>query len=303
MKNLQEGIDPIKHLELKAKEIVKGFLIGQHKSPLHGYSVEFAEHKMYNPGESTRHIDWKLYARTEKLYQKKYEEETNLRCQIVIDTSSSMLYPLQSTTNKLTFSVYSAAALTQLILQQRDGVGLTLCSDKIETHLSAKLNHQHIQYLYSLLSELLQSKKKNELKKTDISSALHQIAEVVHQRSLIIIFSDIFERSEDIFNALQHLRYRKHDVIVFHTLDYHTEVEFDFDNRPYEFVDMETGEQVKINSIEFKDIYVQQIQSFLSNLKEKCHQYKIDFVPVNINTGYYEVLQEYLIKRSKIIKK
>ncbi|GIV27316.1 MAG: hypothetical protein KatS3mg027_1130 [Bacteroidia bacterium] len=303
MKNLQEDIDSLKRLELKAKEIVKGFLIGQHKSPMHGYSVEFAEHKMYNPGESTRHIDWKLYARTEKLYQKKYEEETNLRCQIVIDTSSSMLYPLQSPINKLTFSIYSAAALTQLMLQQRDGIGLTLCSDKIETHLSARLSTQHIQHLYSILSELLQTNKKNDLKQTDISSALHQIAEVVHQRSLIILFSDIFERSHDIFNALQHLRYRKHDVIVFHTLDYNTEVEFDFDNRPYQFIDMETGEQVKINSVEFKDLYTQQIKIFLNNLKEKCHQYKIDFVPVDIKNAYYEVLQEYLIKRSKIIKK
>lgn len=302
MKPIDEEFKDIKWLELKAKEIVKGFLIGYHKSPMHGYSVEFAEHKMYNAGESIRHIDWKLYARTEKLYQKKYEEETNLRCQIVIDTSSSMLYPKDSEINKLNFSIYSAAALIQLILQQRDGIGLSLCSDKIEKHLPAKLNHSHIQYVYAILSDLMKCSDALN-KKTDISDALHQIAEVVHQRSLIIIFSDIFENSDNIFPALQHLRHRKHDVIIFHTLDYSTEVNFDFDNRPYLFVDLETGEQVKLNSLEIKNDVQQSMKTFLEKVRENCHRYKIDFVPVDINYKYNEVLQEYLIKRSRILKK
>jgi uncharacterized protein (DUF58 family) len=302
MKPIDEEFKDIKWLELKAKEIVKGFLIGYHKSPMHGYSVEFAEHKMYNTGETIRHIDWKLYARTEKLYQKKYEEETNLRCQIVIDTSSSMLYPKDSEINKLNFSIYSAAALIQLMLQQRDGIGLSLCSDKIEKHLPAKLNHSHIQYIYAILSDLMKSSDALN-KKTDISDALHQIAEVVHQRSLIIIFSDIFENSDNIFPALQHLRHRKHDVIIFHTLDYSTEVNFDFDNRPYLFVDLETGEQVKLKSLDIKNDVQQSMKTFLENVRENCHRYKIDFVPVDIKYKYYDVLQEYLIKRSRILKK
>ena len=304
MKNLEEEIIGIKALELKAKEIVKGFLIGQHKSPMHGYSVEFAEHKMYNTGESTRHIDWKLFARTEKLYQKKYEEETNLRCQIIIDTSSSMLYPKDTKTNKLQFSIYSAAALIQLMLQQRDGVGISLCSDNIEKHLPAKLQHTHIQYIYSILSDLQKNNHQQLLKKTNIANALHQLAEIIHQRSLVIIFSDMFEHdSENVFAALQHLRYRKHDVIVFHTLDYNTELNFDFENRPYQFIDMETGEEIKVHSIEYKDYFQKLMQTFLNELQEKCHQYKIDFVPVDIKNTYYSVLQEYLIKRSKLLKK
>jgi len=304
MKNLEEEILAVKSLELKAKEIVKGFLIGQHKSPMHGYSVEFAEHKMYNTGESTRHIDWKLFARTEKLYQKKYEEETNLRCQIIIDTSSSMFYPKGAAINKLQFSIYSAAALMQLMLQQRDGVGISLCSDNIEKHLPAKLQHTHIQYIYSILSDLQENSHQQLLKKTNITTALHQLAEIIHQRSLVIIFSDMFEHdSESVFAALQHFRYRKHDVIVFHTLDYTTELNFDFENRPYQFIDMETGEEIKVHSIEYKNEFQKLMQTFLNKLQEKCHQYKIDFVPVDIKNAYYSVLQEYLIKRSKILKK
>lgn len=303
MKSIEEEAQSVKLLELKAKEIVKGFLIGQHKSPMHGYSVEFAEHKMYNPGESTRHIDWKLYARTEKLYQKKYEEETNLRCQIIIDISSSMLYPKESEHNKLQFSIYSAAALINLMSIQRDGVGLTLCSNTIERHIPAKLNHTHIQYLYALLSHLLEMEEKNRLKKTDIINALHQIAEIIHQRSLVIIFSDMFDHSDSLFHALQHLRYRKHDVILFHVLHHITEVKFEFDNRPYIFIDLETGEEVKINSMENKFFFQSAMQQFIAELQAKCHQFKIDYVPVNISTSYSEVLQEYLIKRNKILKK
>lgn len=302
MKNIQEEIQSVKLLELKAKEIVKGFLIGQHKSPMYGYSVEFAEHKMYNPGESTRHIDWKLYARTEKLYQKKYEEETNLRCQIVIDISSSMAYPKDQEITKLNFSIYSAAALVHLMTMQRDGVGVTFCSDNIETYVPAKLNHSHIQYVYSMLSQCL-DETSDLNKKTDIANALHQIAEIIHQRSLVIVFSDMLDHSDVLFQALQHLRYKKHEVIVFHTLEYDTEFDFDFDNRPYQFVDMETGEVVKVNSLEYKENFQSSMKAFLSQLKEKCHQFKIDFVPVNINTSYNEVLQEYLIKRNKILKK
>lgn len=303
MKNLEEITSGIKSIELKAREIVKGFLIGQHKSPMHGYSVEFAEHKMYNIGESTRHIDWKLYARTEKLYQKKYEEETNLRCQIILDISSSMLYPLYQPTNKLEFSIYSAAALIQLMLQQRDGIGITLCSDTIEKHIPAKLHHTHIQYIYSILYELQSTYKNTLRKKTDISTALHQIAELIHPRSLVIIFSDMLENSNNIFPALQHLKYKKHDVILFNTLDFHTEVEFAFDNRPYQFIDMETGEEIKVHSMEYKETFQQIMHHFLAQLQEKCHQYKIDFVPVDIQKSYHDVLQEYLIKRSKSIKK
>ncbi|MEW6773586.1 MAG: DUF58 domain-containing protein [Bacteroidota bacterium] len=303
MKNIQEEISAIKGLELKAKEIVKGFLIGQHKSPMHGYSVEFAEHKMYNTGESIRHIDWKLYARTEKLYQKKYEEETNLRCQIVMDISSSMLYPKNHSINKLQFSIYSAASLIQLMIQQRDGVGITFCSDIIEKHLPAKLSHSHIQYIYAQLTELLENSDKQLNKKTNISDALHQLAEIIHSRSLVIIFSDMLDNSESIFQALQHFRYKKHDVILFHTLHYDTELHFDFDNRPYKFIDLETGETIQLHSMEYKNIFEEKMNQYLLQLKEKCHQYKIDFVPVNINNAYNEVLQEYLIKRSKVIKR
>ncbi|MCC6180519.1 MAG: DUF58 domain-containing protein, partial [Bacteroidia bacterium] len=255
-------IEPFSKLELLAKQVVEGFITGLHKSPFHGFSVEFAEHRIYNPGESTRHIDWKLYAKTDKLFLKRYEEETNLRCQLMIDISNSMLFPLEAEKenkfNKLSFSVYAAAAIMQLLKNQRDAFGLTLFDNEVSKHYPAKSNPTQQKIIYHDLEALLQKPEQQSTQDTQSAKALNQIAEIIHQRSLVIIFSDLFEDSshlESIFSALQHLKYKKHDVVLFHVTDKKMELDFEFENRPYHFIDIETKEELKLNPNQVKEFY------------------------------------------------
>ena len=294
------------NLELIAKEVVEGFITGLHRSPFHGFSVEFAEHRQYNQGESTKHIDWKLYARSGRLYVKQYEEETNLRCQIVIDHSSSMLFPYEKGKkqqyNKLTFSVYCAAALTYLLRKQRDAVGLSLFSDRIEFHSEARLSSVHAELLYGKLAELLDSEKYELKKTTNAVDALHAIADNIHKRSLVVIFSDMVEseQSDELFSALQHLRYNKHEVLLFHVTDKRQEQDFDFRNRPYRFVDLESGEHMKFSPHELKRNYKKAMQAYFDELKVKCGQYQIDLTEADINDDFKQVLFSYLVKRKKL---
>lgn len=290
------------HLDIFARQVVEGFITGLHKSPFHGFSVEFAEHRLYNPGESVRNIDWKLYGRTEKLFVKRFEEETNLRCHLVIDRSSSMYYPTKEQ-NKLTFSVYAAAALIYLFRKQRDAFGLISLSDRVEFTSPAKSTMVHQKYLYAELERMLQQRIRPQ--RTALAEVLHQIAEMLHKRSMVIIFSDMFEtvRPDDqssLFGALQHLRHNKHEVIVFNVLDHAREVEFDFGNRPYHFVDLETGEELKLHPLQIRDTYRNAVNAFRKDLALKCAQYHIDLVDADIQSGYTHVLQEYLIKRSRM---
>ncbi len=299
----------VSHLELFAKQEVEGFIVGMHKSPFHGFSVEFAEHRQYNPGESTRHIDWKLFGRTDKLYTKKYEEETNLRCQIVIDTSSSMYYPEDfdlkgAEFNKIKFSVYAAAALTELLRRQRDAVGLSLFNTGLTIHRQPKTSLSHIRYLYDTLEELIDDTQERPAKETLSISALHEVAESTHRRSIIIIFSDMMDSStsnlEEQFTALQHMRHNKHEVILFHVHDKKTEKDFEFENRPYTFVDMESGKEIKVQPNQVKDSYVKASHKFYDDLKMKCAQYSIDFIEADIRNGIAPILTQYLIKRRKM---
>jgi uncharacterized protein (DUF58 family) len=294
------------NLELLARQVVEGFIIGLHKSPFHGFSVEFAEHRLYNPGESTRHLDWKVYARTGKMFVKRFEEETNLRCQIVIDASSSMYFPKDEAAkiNKLKFSILSAAALINLLKRQRDAAGLTIFTDEVKVNTLAKSNNKHLQLLYTYLENLLKESPLNI--RTSAAKCLHQIAETVHKRSMIIIFSDMFDNldrdgADELFSALQHLKYNKHEVILFHVVDRSKELEFEFENRPYQFIDMESGEQVKIHANQVKDFYVEQMQKFERELKLRCGQYKIDFVEADINQDFRQVLLPFLTKRTKMM--
>lgn len=292
------------HLELLAKQVVEGFITGLHKSPFHGFSVEFAEHRLYNKGESTKHIDWKLFAKTDKLFVKRYEEETNLRCQIVIDTSSSMYFPTnvkKDEFNKIKFSIYAAAALMELLKKQRDAFGLSTFNEKLDFHTANKSNTRHQQLIISEMERLLNTPSKNV--KTATIDALHQIAEMVHKRSLIIIFSDMIDdvdQEEQLFSALQHLKHNKHEVVLFHVVDQKKELEFDFGNRPYKFIDLESGEEVKLNSTEVKERYVEEVQKREKALKLKCIQYGIDFVEADISKGFNQILFPYLVKRNKM---
>lgn len=294
--------EPFKNLELLAKKVVEGFITGMHKSPFHGFSVEFAEHRLYNSGESTRHIDWKLFARSEKLFVKRYEEETNLRCQIVIDTSASMLFPKDEANTKLTFSVYAAAALCELLKQQRDAFGLTLFEKEISKHFAAKGSPLHQKLILNTLEEVLEDK--TEKTGTSAAAALNQIAEIIHQRSLVVIFSDMFETNadnEDLFSALQHLKYKKHEVVLFHVVDKSKEMDFDFENKPYHFIDLESGEEIKLNPSQIKDQYQKSVHEYRDLLKLKCGHYKIDFVEADINEGFDHVLYTYLVKRNMML--
>ncbi len=306
--NLLDNYDvrDLGNLELLAKQVVEGFIIGLHKSPFHGFSVEFAEHRLYNQGESTRNMDWKVYARTDKLFVKRFEEETNLRCQIVVDSSSSMYFPEASkqskgSMNKLQFSALSAAALMHLLKKQRDAFGLSIFDEEVNIHTRCKSSTSHYRLMLTYLEKLIKNPERN--KTTSTAAALHQIADSIHKRSMVIIFSDMFEQSEtqdQLFSALQHLKHNKHEVILFHVVDQSKEIDFEFENRPYIFIDMETGEKVRLQSNQVKDYYVKQMKAYIDNLKVKCLQYKIDFVEADIQKGFRQILQAYLVKRSKM---
>lgn len=292
------------NFELLAKQVVEGFIIGLHKSPFHGFSVEFAEHRVYNPGEATKNIDWKVFARTDRLYTKKFEEETNLRCQIVIDTSSSMYFPKNiegKSINKLQFSCLAGASIMNLLMKQRDAFGLSLFDNTLLQHTKCKSSQTHYRLLLTYLEQMLHDNTLN--KTTSTAQSLHEVAERVHRRSLIVVFSDMLnhESSEEIFSALQHLKYNKHEVVLFHVQDKALEMDFNFDNRPYEFVDMETGERVKLQSNEIKEHYIPQAKKVEEELIQKCLQYKIDFVPADINAGFHPILEQYLVKRKKMM--
>lgn len=296
-------------LEFIAKQVVEGFITGLHKSPFHGFSVEFAEHRLYNTGEPTRHIDWKLFARTEKLFVKRYEEETNLRCQIVIDSSSSMYFPVKENTshlevNKIGFATYAAASLVHLLKKQRDAFGLSLFSDEVELHTDTKSTTTHAQLVFSKLEKLLEPLPAKQAKRSAGAQALHEIADKLKRRSLVVLFSDMIENSEksqeDLWNALQHLKHNKHEVILFHVVDKEKELDFEFDNRPYRFIDMETNEELKLNPVEVRDAYKQAMRKFEHDLKLKCGQYSIDFVSADISKGFDQVLLPYLLKRKKL---
>lgn len=292
------------NLELLAKQVVEGFIIGKHKSPFHGFSAEFAEHRIYNPGESTKYIDWKVYARTERMFTKKYEEETNLRCQLVVDASSSMAFPYQSNSiNKLQYAALGAASIMYLLQKQRDAFGLSLFDEDLIVNTQSKSNTTHFKMLVSQLENKIQ--KLGLLQKTNTSAILHQIADLIHKRSLVVIFSDMFSSNEnpnDLFSALQHLKYNKHEVLLFHVLDQKSEISFDFENRPYLFVDLETGDEVKLQSSRLKEVYAQKMESYMKNLKDKCMQFGIDLIEADISSGFGTVLQNYLVKRNKMGK-
>ncbi len=294
-----EQLQRFGNLELLAKQVVEGFIVGLHKSPFHGFSVEFAEHRLYNSGEATKHIDWKLYGRTDKLFVKRYEEETNLRCQIVIDNSSSMYFPERGI-NKIQFSVYCAASIINLLKRQRDAAGLTIFSNHIEKHFAARSSNIHIRLLYSELERLMAFKDLN--KATATAEALHTIAESIHKRSLVAVFSDMMDTNnkEDLFNALQHLKYNGHEVILFHVMDKKTELDFEFENRPYLFVDMESGQKVKVFPNEIKQTYLENVSNYRKQLKDRCTQYRIDYVEADIREGFRQVLVPYLVKRLKM---
>lgn len=295
------------NLELLARQVVEGFITGLHKSPFHGFSVEFAEHRLYNKGESTRHIDWKLYARTDKLFIKRYEEETNLRCQVLLDVSSSMYLPEDSEQpNKAEFSILAAASLMELLRKQRDAVGLQVFSDHVLSGTQVKSSSVHIQSLFRELEKYAQ--KPQEIRKTELGPILHEMAERIHRRSLVIIFSDMFydfgengtEKRNALLEALRHLRHAKHEVVLFQVNSRSQELDFSFGNRPYHFIDAESGREIKVHANEVKDMYRKKIQEYHHALKLECGRLNIDFVDAAVEDGYFKVLSTFMVRRQRM---
>ncbi len=297
-------ISSFQHLELLANQIVEGFISGMHKSPFHGFSAEFAEHKVYNTGESTKHIDWKLFAKTDRLYTKRFEEETNLRCHLIIDNSSSMHYPKLKDgqlfyENKIGFSVLASAVLMNLLKKQRDAVGLSIYSDTYEYYAPEKGSDRHHRMLLNQLESILQSSKAS--KSTDTITFLHQIAEKMHRRSMIVLFTDMFQGEDDerLFKALQHLKHNKHKVVLFHVIDKKTEFNFNFDNAPRKFIDLETGEQVNLFAENVKNDYEKLVEAYFAKVANTCSQYKIKYVPVSVDEKFEKILTTYLAEKQK----
>ena len=301
-----EKISSFQHLELLANQVVEGFISGMHKSPFHGFSAEFSEHKVYNVGESTKHIDWKLFAKTDRLYTKRFEEETNLRCHIIIDNSSSMHYPELKTNqsfyeNKIGFSVLASAVLMNLLKKQRDAVGLSVFSDTYEYYAPEKGSDRHHRMILNALEGLLE--KQPVRKSTDTITFLHQIAEKMHRRSMIILFTDMFQSGSDdsgeeaLFNALQHLKHNKHKVVLFHVVDNKTELNFDFDTAPRKFIDVETGEEVAIFADNVKQEYEKQVESYFKKLALTCAQNRIQYIPVSVGENFEKIMTTYLIEK------
>ena len=297
-----DKISSFQHLELLANQVVEGFISGMHKSPFHGFSAEFAEHKVYNAGESTKHIDWKLFAKTDRLYTKQFEEETNLRCHIIIDNSSSMHYPKLKGNqnfyeNKVGFSVLASAVLMNLLKKQRDAVGLSVFSDTYEYYAPEKGSDRHHRMVLNALENLLQEPIAK--KSTDTITFLHQIAEKIHRRSMIILFTDMFQTGEEgkLLSALQHLKHNKHKVVLFHVVDGKTELNFDFDNAPRKFIDVETGEEISVFAENVKEEYEKQASEYFKKLALSCAQNKIKYVPVSVRDNFEKIILTYLTEK------
>jgi uncharacterized protein (DUF58 family) len=308
--NLQSELNRaslFQNLELLAKQVVEGFISGIHKSPFHGFSAEFAEHKIYNNGESTKHIDWKLFAKTDKLYTKRYEEETNLRCHMILDNSASMYYPQVKelgvdNLNKIGFGVLAIAALMNVLKKQRDAVGLSIYSDTYNYYAPEKGSERHFQMLLAKLNEV--SLDTQPTKETATYTYLHQIAEKIKRRSLIFLFTDMFQTQksdEELFDALRHLKYNKHEVVLFHLLDKEHEVNFNFDNTPKRYIDVETGEHLDVYAENIKEAYTKGLHNYIADIKLKCAQYRINYIDIDIKGDFSTILNTFLTERNKFL--
>jgi uncharacterized protein (DUF58 family) len=286
-----EVVSRLKNMHLRARLVVEGFITGLHRSPYHGFSVEFSEYRQYMPGDEIRHIDWKVYGKTNRFYIKQFEEETNLKSYLLLDASGSMGYSSHLIT-KLEYASYLAAALTYLMIEQRDAVGLLTFDEKIRKYLPPRSIKS---YLPQILHEL-EKIKCSEI--TDVASTFHEMAERIHRRGLVIILSDLYDEPENVISGLKHFRHKKHEVIVFHILD-PMEINFNF-NRNAQFKDMETGEVLTTQPWHIKADYQKRVKQFIENYKRQCRLNQIDYVSLDTSQDFDYALMEYLIKRKRI---
>ncbi len=294
-------VSQLSNMELRARLIVEGFITGLHKSPYHGFSVEFAEHRPYNPGDELRHVDWKVYGKTDRHYVKQYEEETNLRHYVVLDTSASMRYRHAASLSKLEYSAYLASALHFIMARQRDATGLIAFDEKIHTLRPPKSTQGYVRELLSTLERI--SGSSDEAAKTSAASVLDEVAERIGRRSLVVLITDLFENigeHEALLNALRHLRYRGHEVLVFHVLESETERQFRFPDVPLQFVDMETGEEMTLQPSQLRADYAEAVTAFTSRFRDRCRERNIDFIELDTAQPYSTALLAYLNKRQRL---
>ncbi len=292
-------------LELRARKIVEGFISGLHKSPYYGFSVEFAEHRPYNPGDDLKHVDWKVYAKTERFYVKQYEEETNLRCYLLLDTSSSMYYKYFAEWTKLRYGINFGAALIYLMHRQRDACGIIPFSDKIEAFIPAKSSYTHLRLLFGELEKRLEEEKQQAKQKKGTATAevIHEVAERLNHRSLVVIISDLFEHPDEhdnLISSLKHLRHRNHEVILFNIMERKSERELDFPDRRFVMEDMETGSQMEILPAQVREDYKKKVAEYTHRFKMACSEFQIDFEELDTQEAFDLALLAYLNKRKNL---
>ncbi len=294
MEDYQMYLDPvtlskIQRLDLKAKLVVEGFIAGQHKSPFKGYSVEFAEHREYSPGDDLKHMDWKVFGKTDRYYIKQYEEETNLRCHILLDTSESMAYG-SGKVNKMQYACYVAASLAYMIIGQQDAAGLTLFDREIRTHLPSRASQGHLRACLHELARIVPEKK------TDMAGLLHETAEMVGRRGLVVVISDFFDDVDRVISALQHFRHKKHEVVVFHVLD-NCEMTFPFEQLTL-FDGLEEYPKLRVDPKPLRKAYLEILEDWLGRFRRGCARNQIDYVLMNTDQRLDVALSAYLATRA-----
>ncbi|MEL7833650.1 DUF58 domain-containing protein [Fodinibius sp. Rm-B-1B1-1] len=300
-----ELLSQLAPLELRARKIVEGFISGLHKSPHHGFSVEFAEHRPYNPGDEIKHIDWKVFGKTERLYVKKYEEETNLRCYILLDTSSSMYFKYFSPWSKLRYAIHFGSSLMYLMHRQRDACGLITFGEEVNQFIPAKSSYSHLRMLFSEFEKLLEEEQQGdpEKRKTATSKVLHEVAERLNHRSLVIVLTDLFENVEQhdqLISSLKHLRHRKHEVLLFNVLEEKSEQKLDFPDRRLRMQDMETGSQMEVLPAQIREDYQKKVEELTHKFKMACSEFQIDFEQLDTQSEFDLALLAYLNKRKRL---
>ena len=292
-------------IEMKARNIVEGFISGLHRSPYHGFSVEFAEHKPYNQGDDFKHIDWKVYGKTERFYVKQYEAETNLRAHIVLDISSSMYFKHFAEWSKLRYSIHLAASLMYMLHRQRDACGLVLFDYEIRSEFPSKSSYSHLRLLYRQLEDQLnEEKEKSVMQRTSASAdALHKLAEKLKKRSLVIILTDLFENVEShdaLISSLRHLKHQKHEVLLFNVLENKSERELDFPDGKFLFEDMETGSEMEVIPAQVKEDYKKKVKEYTTRFKIACNEARVEFEEIDTQSPFDLALLAYLNKRKKL---
>ena len=292
-------------LEIKARNIVEGFISGLHRSPYHGFSVEFAEHRPYNRGDDFKHIDWKVYAKTERFYVKQYEAETNLRCHVVLDVSSSMYFKYFAEWSKLRYAIHYAASLMYMMHRQRDACGLALFDEDLHLEIPPKSSYKHLRMLYTHLEKQLEEEQeKSKAQKASASAdAIHKLAERLKRRSLVIVLTDLFENvsgHDELISALRHLRHQKHEVLLFNILEHRSERELDFPDGKMLFEDMETGSELEVIPAQVKDDYQRKVAEYTHKFKIACSEAGVDFEEIDTQSSFDIALLAYLNKRKKM---